>query len=172
MAYQYPNTPAEKLTDLEIFIDVFVTQMKIETKVREMLPAIKDDKLSEKYGWRYDKSFYGKKLACAFIAACWTVYFNRDRELINIEGDLEQAWIKYEHFERMGRPDATTSRYFREKYREYNKCIMPYYDFFKLPLEERLAKLVGNSSSKDAKVSSADSFKKFIAKYRKLSGTP
>ena len=134
MAFIYPNIPTEELSDDQIFTDVIKTQAEIEAKIREMLPNEQNTSLG------------GRDLVLAFYSACKTVYFNRNKELISLNGDFENAWIKYEHFERLGKPDnRSTSLYLREKHRDYNYFVMPYYDYFKLPLEKRLAKLSGAS---------------------------
>lgn len=152
MAFLYPNKPENEVSDIEIIQDVLLTQNKIEADLRDTMALVRETSYGKRVGHFYRVSLNGSQLTEALIKACMTVFLDRDKELLNLDSDLSLAWVKFEHFQfppisdciESGKLDDVSSRWMREKYRDYNKCVMPYYDFFmKLSDEERLEKLLG-----------------------------
>ena len=155
MAFLFPNKKPDELTDLEIIEDVLLTQNKIEQDLRDALALIKEEKYGKRVMGFYSVALSGQELCAAFTKAYIKYFRNCDKELFNIDSDMSQAWVKFEHFQFSEIKDCVmgyklgdgSSRWMREKYACYNKCVMPYYDFFKLTPEEKLSKLTGKNKA-------------------------
>lgn len=151
MAFLFPKKSAEELFDIEIIEDVLLTQNMIEANLRDTMALVKEANYGKRVMGFYHVSLNGIKLIEAFSDACLTVFIDREKELLHIDDDLSEAWRKFEHFQFPpisdcvieGKLDKSSSRWMREKYDCYNRCVMPYRDFFMLSDKERLAKLIG-----------------------------
>lgn len=169
MGFLYPDKKTEEMFDLEILEDFLFTQNKIEADLRAILARLDD----EEYGKKakdgnknlkyYTSELRGGLLTEAFAKACQkhatACYLSEPFNCI--EDDMNEAWIKYEHILYPPYSDMATnpnkklaknqSLYLREKYDSYNKCVMPYYEFFKKTNEEKAKFIFGNLKKKLAK---------------------
>ena len=169
MGFLYPDKKTEEMFDLEILEDFLFTQNKIEADLRAILAHLDD----EEYGKKakdgnknlryYTSELRGGLLTEAFTKACQkhatACYLSEPFNCI--EDDMNEAWIKYEHILYPPYSDMATnpnkklaknqSLYLREKYDSYNKCVMPYYEFFKKTNEEKAKFIFGNLKKKLAK---------------------
>ena len=162
MGFLHPDKNTEDLFDIEIMEDFLFTQNKIEADLRSILASIEDKKYGEKAKddderQKHHIAGLNRNLVTkAFLEACLNhrIHPNLDKSLVNLDSDMEMAWIKYEHFlhppytDLIMKPDMklsdNESRRLREKYNEYNKYVMPYFDFFKKPNDEKTEILFGN----------------------------
>ena len=169
MGFLYPNKKTDKMSDLEILEDFLFTQNKIEADLRAILAHLDD----EEYGKKakdgdktlkyYTSELRGGVLTQAFIEACHkhTTACYLPKPLNCIEDYMNEAWVKYEHIlwppysDMATNPDKKltegASLRLREKYDSYNRFVMPFYDFFKKPNEEKAKILFGNLKKKLAK---------------------
>lgn len=151
MAYLFPEKSTDSLSDIEIIEDVLLTQNMIEANLRDTMALIKEVNYGERVMGFYRVSLNGIRLIEAFHKACLSIFIDRDDGLLCIDDDLLEAWRKFEHFQFPpisdcvvnSKLDESCSRWMREKYNHYNRCVMPYKDFFMLSAEERLSKLIG-----------------------------
>ena len=162
MGYLYPDKKVEELSDIEIMEDYLMTQNKIEADLRAILARLEDEEYGEraKDGEKslryYTTKLNRNMLTRAFSDAClkYEIHPYLDESLRNIDSDMMQAWVKYEHFlyppytdlvlgaeAKLGKHESWR---LRDKYTEYNRCVMPYFDFFKKTNDEKTEILFGN----------------------------
>ena len=155
MAFLFPDKEPDELSDLEIVEDFLLTQYIIETYLRGLAENKKVTEYSKRCPKLPCKYLFGKELFDVLTETEPILFRISDKNYRCIFSDLSQAWVKFEHLERCypieeciqnGKfKDSCLSLHMRDKYVQYNRCVMPYYDFFmKLSGEERLEKLKGN----------------------------
>ena len=166
MGFLYPDKKTDEMFDFEILEDFLFTQNKIEADLRAILARLEDEKYGDKAKDGNKKlDYYTTKLnrnllTEAFTKACLkhTIHPYVDETLKDIDSDMETAWIKYEHIlhppysDILTEPDMKLSKgaslRLREKHKDYNKHVMPYYEFFKKPNGEKTRALFGNLQKK------------------------
>lgn len=154
MAFLFPDKKPEELSDLEIVEDFLLTQFVIETHLRKLAEDVKATDHSKRYPSLPSKLLFGKVLFEVLGETEPILFRIGGKNYRCIFSDLSNAWVKFEHLERCypieeciqnGKfKDSCHSLHMRDKYVQYNHCVMPYYDFFmKLSLEEQRDRLKG-----------------------------
>ena len=147
MAFLYPDKKPEELSNAEIVQDILQTQDWITAVIRSMVDIVK----ATDYSKRYRAPLEGRALFEILIDVWPKLFIDCEEKYRDLDLDLAHAWDKYEHFPRYGITDedlrGNSRRWLIDKYEQYNRCVMPYYDFFmKMTDEERLTKLRGTKN--------------------------
>ena len=156
MAFLYREKDYEKLSDEQMIIDVLVTHNKISADIRDILWS----KGIINFSGSTHLSVF--ELSRIFTNACLHDFINRNKTLINLDSDYSDACLAYENFiiphisdhiftnektsrlmlgdELINITKDEKSAHLRilNKYKQYSKPIDKWYDFFMLPLDEKV----------------------------------
>ena len=145
MAFINYGEDYSQLNDEQMITDILVTHNKITADIRDILWK---KKIIESNNSTHISIF---ELSTIFTDACLHDFFNRDKSLINLDDDYCAACQAYENFmipdisNRIFIKDSEyLHRRIQDKYRQYSHAVDKWYDFFMLPLEEKLKLLCPN----------------------------
>ena len=156
MAFLYLGEDYKELSDEQMITDVLVTHNKISADIRDIL-------WSEgiiKFNGSTRLSVF--ELSEIFAKACLHNFINRDKSLINLDSDYSSACMTYENFiipyisdhlftnekschlvlgdklVKITKDKESAHLRINDKYKQYSNSIDKWYDFFMMPLDEKV----------------------------------